>query len=88
MPVTDKLNLVAHWGKTKYDGNTGAVSNDTFASYEDWKLGATYALPKDFTIGAFYTDTDMNAAQTAWYTTPNGRKLGDSTFTVFISKTF
>jgi len=64
--------------------------NDVY-SYNDWKLGVSYALPKDFTIGAFFTDTDMDATQTAFYTTPAGagsRFVGKDTFTIFIQKTF
>ncbi|HET9415734.1 MAG TPA: TorF family putative porin [Pseudolabrys sp.] len=87
-PVTDKFSVQAHYGMQEFNGDTAGVSNDSFASYKDWKIGATYALPKDFTVGAFYTDTDMNATQTAFYTTPAGRFLGKERFTVFISKTF
>jgi uncharacterized protein (TIGR02001 family) len=88
-PVTDKLSVQAHYGVQEFDGTTAAgVSNDSFASYKDWKIGLSYTLPKDFTIGAFYTDTDMNAAQTAFYTTPGGRFVGKDKFTIFISKTF
>ncbi len=83
-----KLTLLAHYGIQEFTGNTGAFDNDTNASYEDWKLGATYALPQNFTIGAYYTDTSMDSAQEAFYTNGEGRKVGDSTFTVFISKTF
>ena len=55
------------------------------------ELGLTYALPKDFSIGAFYSkayDADPrgygNIAQGGVYPRP----LGDSTVTVFIQKTF
>ena len=50
-----------------------------------------YALPKDFTVGAFYSDTDMTAAQKGFYTTPplaGSKELGKGTFTVFVQKTF
>jgi uncharacterized protein (TIGR02001 family) len=88
-PVNDKFAIQAHYGIQEFDGINGAgVSNDSFASYKDWKIGATYALPENFTLGAYFTDTSMNAAQEAWYTSPTGRKLGNSTFTVFITKTF
>jgi uncharacterized protein (TIGR02001 family) len=71
IPVTDKFSIQAHWGRQEYKGSNAGVSNDSVASYDDWKLGVTYALPKDFTIGAFYTDTSsMSAAQEAFYTTP------------------
>ena len=85
------LTLIAHYGMQEFSGNTGAFDNDANASYKDWKLGVNYALPKDFTIGAFYTDTDMTAMQKTFYTTPAGagsRFVGKETFTVFIQKTF
>jgi uncharacterized protein (TIGR02001 family) len=85
VPVTDKISLFAHYGKQKFEGANGA--NDTLASYEDYKIGASYTLPKDFTLGAYYTDTKMTAAQEAFYTTPT-RFLGKDTFTVYLSKTF
>lgn len=89
-PVTDKLTAVAHYGKQKFSGDAApGVSNDSLASYEDWKLGLSYTLPKDFTIGGYFTDTDMTALQEAFYTPlATNRPLGKSTFTVFLSKTF
>ncbi len=84
------LSLVAHYGIQEFDGNSSACAtgnNDDCASYKDWKLGVTYTLPQDFTIGAFYTDTSMNSAQEAFYTI-NNRFIGKDTVTVFISKSF
>jgi uncharacterized protein (TIGR02001 family) len=92
IPVTDKFNVQLHYGKQKFDGNTPAgVSNDSLASYEDYKIGLTYTLPKDFTVGAFFTTTSMDTAQEAFYTTPVGagsRFLGKDQFVVFLQKTF
>jgi len=92
-PVTDKLNLIAHYGIQKFRGTGGTcgvgVSNDTCASFEDWKVGATFALPQNFTIGGYFTGTDMSAAQKAFYTNASdNRWLGKDTFTVYIQKTF
>lgn len=90
-PVTDKLNLLAHYGIQKFTGSTPGtgVSNDSVASYKDWKLGAAYTLPKDFTIGGYFTGTDMTAAQKAFYTNgSDNRMVGKDTFTAFVSKTF
>jgi uncharacterized protein (TIGR02001 family) len=94
-PVTDKLTLSAHYGIQKFKGTSNAcganTSNNTCASYDDWKIGASYALPQSFTIGAFFTGTDMNAAQKAFYTNPaaaGSRFLGKDTVTVYLSKTF
>lgn len=84
-----KLTLIGHYGIQKFTGDAApGVSNDANASYEDWKLGATYALPQDFTIGAYYTDTSMDSTQEAFYTNSEGRRVGKGTFTVFLSKSF
>jgi uncharacterized protein (TIGR02001 family) len=82
-----KLTAIAHYGMQEFKGTTAGVSNDSLASYKDWKLGVNYSLPKDFTVGVFYTDTDMSAAQETFYTAA-GTKLGDSAITIFIQKTF
>lgn len=91
LPITDKLSAVAHYGVQKFDG-TGNLcatsSNDSCASFDDYKLGLSYALPKDFTIGAFFTGTDMDATAKPWYTGRNGKFWGKDTGTVYISKTF
>ena len=92
-PLTDALNLVAHYGIQKFEGSGGfcgvGVSNDTCASYKDWKVGATYALPQSFTIGGYWTGTDMTRAQELSYTnTASGKMIGKDTFTVFVAKTF
>ena len=90
-----KLTAIAHYGIQKFTGNgvtcTGGSNNDDCASYDDWKIGVSYSLPKDFTVGVFYTDTKTTSAQKSFYTTPAGagtKFLGDDTFTVFIQKTF
>jgi uncharacterized protein (TIGR02001 family) len=86
-----KLTAIAHYGMQEFEGNTGGVSNDSFASYKDWKVGINYSLPKDFTVGIFYTETDMTATQEAFYTTPasaGSKKIGDGTVTIFVQKTF
>lgn len=93
-PLTG-VTLIAHWGKQEYDGrdprNAGGRSNDNLYSYEDWKLGLTYALPQNFTIGAFYTDTS-GANPLGYGSVAQGgvfpKNLARSTGTVFIQKTF
>lgn len=93
-PLTDKLTAVAHWGKQKFDGGEAVPvcaggSNDACASYEDYKIGLSYTLPKDFTIGGYFTGTSMTAAQEAFYTpAATNRMVGKDAFTVFVSKTF
>jgi uncharacterized protein (TIGR02001 family) len=86
-----RLTLIGHYGIQKFTGTNAGVKNDDVASYEDWKIGVNYSLPKDLTVGLFYTDTSMDAAQTAFYTTPTkpgGRELGKGTATIFVQKTF
>ena len=86
-PVTDKITLTGHYGKQKYEGDNAGVSNDSQFSYEDWKVGASYALPKDFTIGVFYTDT-TSINEAAYTPASTGRFVGKGRATVFLSKTF
>jgi uncharacterized protein (TIGR02001 family) len=87
------LTLNLHYGKQKYDGQTAgaAFDNDTLYSYDDWKIGLTYALPKDFTIGVFYTDTS-SANRLGYGSVSEGgvfpRNIAKGTGTVFIKKTF
>ena len=68
-------------------------SNDTIDSYKDIKIGLSYALPKDFTVGAFYSKGfsynklgygGVGDAPAGPY--PNN--LAKSTGTVFVQKTF
>lgn len=100
VPISEKLNFVAHYGIQKFKGqdprNIGVVNNDNAFSYDDWKLGLTYSLPKDFTIGVFYTDTsgadpfgygsvtDVGAFGAGVYP----KTISKGTGTVFISKSF
>lgn len=87
-PATEKISLIAHFGIQKFRGSSGGMDNDGFASYKDWKLGVSYALPNSYTAGAYYTDTDMDATQRAFYTTPAGREVGKGTATLYIQKAF
>jgi len=95
----DGLTLNLHWGYQKYKGmdprnvfSGGPVqSNDSIDSYKDVKVGLTYALPKDFSIGAFWTKaySENNLAYGATSESgPYPTNLGKSTGTVFLQKTF
>lgn len=87
------LTANLHWGKAHFKGHPAgqASSNDTLFSYNDWKIGLSYALPKDFTIGAFYSDTS-SANNLGYGSTAQGgpfpRNIAKSTGTIFLKKTF
>ncbi len=84
-PVGDTgLTLLGHVGFLKVEGNPGGVSNDKLYGYTDWKVGASYALPKDFTIGAYYSSTD---AEKASYTIA-GKNWAGGQAVVYLAKTF
>jgi uncharacterized protein (TIGR02001 family) len=86
---SSKLTAVIHFGIQKYDGQTPglAVSNDSAYSYNDWKLGINFSLPKDYTVGLFYTDT--SGANSAFYGPPTyPRDISKGTATAFVQKTF
>ncbi len=90
------VTLTAHVGYLMVDGDTAAActalpgsvgspcsNNDTWG-YTDWKLGASYALPQNFTVGAFYTDT--NAERSPY--TVNSRNWSEKQAAVYVQKTF
>ena len=93
-PLTG-VTFIAHYGIQKYSGTdprTRALgSNDDIYSYDDWKIGLSYALPKDFTIGAFYTDTS-GANRLGYGSVGEGgaypRNIAKGTGTIYIQKTF
>ena len=94
VPIGDTgFTAVAHYGIQKFSGHPAgqALSNDTIFSYDDWKLGLSYALPKDFTVGVFYTDTS-GAHHTGYGSVGQGgpfpRNISKGTGTIFIQKTF
>jgi hypothetical protein len=71
--------------------------NDEILSYKDVKLGLSYALPKDFTVGAFYSRIyDYNKLGyggvgdrvTTGFFGPYPRDIGKSTGTIYVQKTF
>ena len=103
------VTLMAHWGWQKYRGtdprNVGFAAgyggltpdNDTLYSYKDVKIGASYALPKDFTIGAFYSkafDANVLGYGSATEAGPGGlpgpfpRNIAKGTGTIYVQKTF
>ena len=79
------VTLLGHYGYTKVDGRASvSVSNDSLYGYSDWKLGASYALPQNFTVGAYYTDTDVKGTGYTYL----GKDWADNQFTVYLQKTF
>lgn len=94
VPIAETgLTANLHWGKATFRGHPAgqALSNDTLFSYNDWKIGLSYSLPKDFTIGAFYTDTS-SANNLGYGSVSQGgvfpRNIARGTGTVFLKKTF
>lgn len=97
-PLTG-LTLNAHWGWQKYSGTDPRnalvagrrLSNDDQYSYKDVKLGLSYALPKDFTVGAFYSKAYDSNVLGYGATSEGGvypTNIAKDTGTIFIQKTF
>ena len=105
----DGWTFMAHWGYQKYKGTDprnvffagayGGVTpdNDELLSYKDIKIGLSYALPKDFTIGAYYTkayDTNVlgyggtGDVFRPGFVGPYPRDIGKGTGTIYVQKTF
>jgi uncharacterized protein (TIGR02001 family) len=86
-PVGDTgVTLIAHYGivDVKNDG-----SGPLKASYQDWKLGASYTVPegvfKGLEIGAYYSDTNSDGG---FYTDLTGKDTAKATGVVYVKKTF
>jgi uncharacterized protein (TIGR02001 family) len=86
-PIGDTgFALIGHYGilDVKNDG-----SGNSEASYEDWKLGASYTVPdgmlKGLEVGAYYAD---NNANTAFYTDLTGYRTAKSVGVFYVKKTF
>ena len=75
------LTLSGHVGDQQFDGAGNSASD-----YTDWKVNLDYALPfaEGYSIGAFYTDTDMD--KTTW--TVNSEFLGEDVFGGYLSASF
>lgn len=101
------LTVNLHWGWQKYRGTDRRNSffavggrtpdNDEIYSYKDIKAGLSYALPKDFTVGAFYSRAyDSNVlgyggageVGTGGFRGPYPRNIAKGTGTLFLQKTF
>jgi uncharacterized protein (TIGR02001 family) len=103
------LTLNLHWGWQKFAGTDprnvlfaplygGATpDNNELFSYKDYKIGLSYALPKDFTIGAFWSK-GYSYNKLGWggvddliapgFFGPYPRDMARGTGTVFVQKTF
>ena len=88
IPLADTgITALLHIGRQEFkDARYTAGGPD--ASYTDWKVGLTKGFDGGVNIGAFYTDTNISAANAASNWTYAGKNIGDSTGTAFIQKTF
>ena len=88
VPLADTgITALLHVGRQEFkDARYTAGGPD--ASYTDWKVGLTKGFDGGLNVGAFYTDTNISAANAASNWTYAGRNIGDSTGTVFVQKTF
>jgi uncharacterized protein (TIGR02001 family) len=103
-PLTG-FTAIAHWGYQKYRGTDprnfvvggNRLDNDDLYSYKDVKLGLNYLLPKDFTIGAFYSkayDANVLGYGSVDEIGAGGnrgafpRNIAKGTGTIFLQKTF
>lgn len=80
------ITVLTHVGYLMVDGTSVALgaSNDSAFGYTDWKLGLSYALPKDFVVGAFYTNTNAEKANYFYL----NREWSVGQYAVYVQKTF
>jgi uncharacterized protein (TIGR02001 family) len=88
IPLADTgITALIHVGRQEFNQAKSAPTNPE-ASYTDWKIGLTKGFDGGLNIGAFYTDTNISAANATANWTYAGKNIGDSTGTVFVQKTF
>jgi uncharacterized protein (TIGR02001 family) len=68
-----------------YQHFAGATNNQD--SYADWKVGATKSFDSGIDAGYYYTGTDVRNGN-GWWVARDGKFLGDSAHTFFVSKSF
>ncbi len=83
IPLADSgITANLHAGRQKFDGQ----ALDDLYTYTDWKIGAAKAFSNGVNVGAYYSDVD--AKNNTGYAAYAGGPIDDSTFTVFVQKTF
>lgn len=86
-PVGDTgFALIGHYGFLEVDND----GSDAFeASYQDWKIGASYTIPdgvlKGLEVGAYYSG---NNAESRFYTDLTGYDTSKDRGVVYVKKTF
>jgi uncharacterized protein (TIGR02001 family) len=87
VPLNDQLTLAAHYGKQKVKGASATTNG-----FNDYKVGVSYALPNDFSIGLDYVGVSgLTAAEKSSFATSllkTDVKLYESTAVISLSKTF
>ncbi|HET9664272.1 MAG TPA: TorF family putative porin [Burkholderiales bacterium] len=72
------------WTLNAHGGKQWIENNEDF-EYTDWKLGVTKSFDNGFSIAGAYSDTD---ADEALYTNRHENHVGESTFTLTLTKAF
>ena len=80
--LNDKVSVSAHAGKTN-------VAKTSAGDYSDYKIGITYALPDDYSLGlAYFNNSGLDAAEKTSNTSTRGEQLYKSAAVISLSKTF
>ena len=88
IPLADTgITALLHVGRQEFNQAKSLPENPD-ASYTDWKVGLTKGFDGGVNVGAFYTDTNISAANALNNWTIANKNIGDSTGTVFVQKTF
>ncbi len=85
-PIADTgITLIGHYGILDLAHDAGG---DAKVSYQDWKLGASYAIPDGFMkgieVGAYYTG---NSAKKPFYTDLTGYDTSKDRGVLYVKKT-
>lgn len=78
VPVFWGMNAIAHVGRQEFGNGPNEFD------YTDWKIGAYKSWDNGVTVGAYYTDTDINSDAFTYGTVESGKEA----FTAYVQKTF
>jgi uncharacterized protein (TIGR02001 family) len=75
-----------HFGYQDFRGKN-AVYDNTADSYADWKVGLNKSFENGIDAGYYYTGTDVRNGE-GWWIARDGKFLGDSAHTFYLTKSF
>ena len=89
VPLADSgITALLHLARQYFAGSVDGVSNSSFYSYTDWKIGASKSFSNGVNIGGYYTNVNANNRTSYSGAVYQGGAIDTGRFTVFVQKMF